>query len=730
MLEAAAIIGGIGAVSALGLGAAARAFAVYVDPKVLRIEDALPGANCGGCGYTGCAAAARAVARGKAGPGVCVAGGHDVAEAVAAIVGLSVVSTEPHEVELGCKYSSGALNLRFDYDGIADCRAAALVGGGGKRCSMGCIGLGTCVRACPFGALYQDERGMPQVIADRCTGCGTCERSCPKGILRVNSPSLRFTHVQTRDDCVAPCQATCPAQIDIPGYIGAIGRGEFLEAVRIIKESNPFPLVCGRVCPHPCEAACRRNEIDSAVDINHLKRFAADYEMNIGEHVLPPQKQPTGRRVAVVGAGPSGLTCAYYLARQGHSVTVFEGMPRAGGMLRYGIPEYRLPKKVLDWEIEGILALGVELECSKRLGEDFTLEDLGTEGFEAIYLAIGAWSSRRLGVPGEDDYAEVASGTDFLIRRGLEEETRIGRNVVIVGGGNTAMDCARTSWRLGAENVYLLYRRSRAEMPANDIEVEEAEREGVQYRFLSAPTKLLGNDGRLEALEFQRMELGEPDASGRRRPVPVEGSETRIEVDNVFNAVGQSPDLTCLGDGEIAQGIGRTRWGSIEAEEGVMRTSIPTVFTGGDDWRGAATAVEAIRDGRFAARAIHQLLLDEAVEMPESWLRQPPTLPGLDPRDPIVRSERVRMPELGIDERRGGFSEVELGLTEEMARKESQRCLQCGLYCYSSSGSGSGSGSSSSSSSSSSSDSDSGSGSGSGSGSASGSGSGSGKSGS
>lgn len=682
MIEAAAIIGGIGAVSAVGLGVAARAFAVQVDPKALRIEEALPGANCGGCGYTGCAAAAAAVARGKASPDVCVAGGFDVAQQIAEIMGLSVQSTEPTVLQLGCRYSRNEINQRFEYDGVRDCRAAALVGGGGKLCSMGCIGFGTCVRACPFGALSMGEHGLPQVDSTRCTGCGACERVCPKHILHVSTPSRRFTHVQTEDDCVAPCEATCPAQIDIPGYIGAIARGEYLEAVRIIKESNPLPLVCGRVCPHPCESACRRNEVDEAVDINHLKRFATDYEMHSGEHVLPPKKPATGKRVAIVGGGPSGLTCAYYLARQGHGVTIFEGMPKAGGMLRYGIPEYRLPKKILDWEIEGILALGVELECERRLGRDFTLESLTDDGFDAVYLAIGAWDSRRLGVPGEDEFPEVMSGTDFLIERGLGAETPVGRNVIVVGGGNTAMDCARTSWRLGAENVYLLYRRSRQEMPANEIEVDEAEREGVQYRFLAAPTRLLGEDGHLRALEFQRMELGEPDASGRRRPVPVEGSESRIEADNVLNAIGQSPDLTCLGDGEMAKRIGRTRWSSIEAREGVMQTGVPTIFAGGDDWRGAATAVEAIRDGRFAARSIHQLLTGEEVKVPDNWRRRPPELPGIDAGVRVERSSRVRMPELDVDERRGGFTEVELGLTEEMARKESARCLQCGLYCH------------------------------------------------
>jgi NADPH-dependent glutamate synthase beta subunit-like oxidoreductase len=682
MLEAALVIGGIGVVAAIGLGVAARVFAVYVDPKVTEVLEALPGANCGGCGYAGCSAAAQAVAKGKAPPNLCVAGGFDTAKAVARILGLSVEEGEPALAELGCKYGMDTAHMLFDYEGVPDCRAAELVGGGGKVCTMGCLGLGTCARACPFDAIVIGADRLPHVDPDLCTACGTCERVCPKGIIRVQTPSRKFTHVQTADDCVAPCQATCPAQIDIPAYIAAIGRGEYRRAVEIIKESNPLPLVCGRVCPHPCEAACRRGDADDELNINHLKRFAADFEMNSGERIVPRRLAATGRRVAIVGGGPSGLTCAYYLARLGHAVKVFEAMPKPGGMLLYGIPEYRLPKQTLAWEIQGILDLGIELECNVKLGRDFQLGDLERQGFDAVYLAVGAWDSRRLGVPGEADYPEVASGTEFLIKRGLGEETPVGRDVIIVGGGNTAMDCARTSWRLGAKNVYLLYRRSRKEMPANAIEVAEGEKEEVQYRFLAAPTKLVGSGGKLEGLEYQQMALGEPDESGRRRPLPVEGSETVIAADNVFSAIGQSPDLKCLDGDETGRKIGRTRWDSVVAEEGTMQTDVRHVFSGGDCWRGAATAVEAIRDGRFAARAIDRYLSGKDVDVPFNWHKKAPKLPGIDDGVTLDPTERVHMPELDVDARRRNFEEVELGLPEELARREAERCLQCGVVCY------------------------------------------------
>jgi len=683
MIEAALVIGGIGVVSALGLGIAAKIFAVYIDPKIVEVEEALPGANCGGCGFTGCSAAAAAVVKGKAPANVCIVGGFDVAQAVGRLLGLSVEAGEVGLAQLGCKYGVETAHLNFDYNGVADCRAAALVAGGGKVCSMGCLGLGSCVRACSFGAMYMGDDGLPKVIAEKCTACGACERTCPKDIIRVQTPSRRFTHVQTEDDCVAPCQSTCPAQIDIPAYIAAIARGDYEDAVRIIKEYNPLPLVCGRVCPHNCEAACRRGDVDEEININHLKRFAADYELYSGKRIVPSVLPPTGKKVVVVGGGPSGLSCAYYLARLGHKVKVFEAMPKPGGMLLYGIPEYRLPKKTLAWEIQGILDLGVDLECNKKLGRDFTLPEL-EQDYDAVYLALGAWGSRRLGVPGEQDFPQVASGTEFLIKRGLGEETPVGKNVIVVGGGNTAMDCARTSWRLGAENVYLLYRRSRKEMPANDIEVEEGDIEEVQYHFLAAPTKLEGSGGKLDGMEFRRMELGEPDASGRRRPVPIEGSEEVIPATDVFAAIGQSPDLTCLDEDDLGKQLARTRWNSIVAAEGTMQTDLGKVFSGGDCWRGAATAVEAIRDGRLAARGIHRLLGGEEPAVPDNWLPGPPVLPGVEAgfQNPPEPDERAGMPDLNVDERRLNFREVELGMTEGNALKEAERCMQCGVVCY------------------------------------------------
>ncbi|MCB2185821.1 MAG: FAD-dependent oxidoreductase [Deltaproteobacteria bacterium] len=683
MLFEALAIGGLGLVSALGLGVASRVFAVEVDPLVEAVEEALPGANCGGCGFAGCSSAALAIASGKAPANICVGGGPEVGEAVGVIMGVSVGFREPDIALVDCTYGTDKAELKYLYDGVQDCRAAALLAGGPKVCEVGCLGLGSCAKACPFGAITIGPDHLPKVDSRICTGCGTCERVCPKNIIHLNSVSRRMLGFNAKYNCLAPCQATCPAQIDIPGYIKAIGEGRYEDAVTIIKEHNPLPLVCGRVCPHPCEDQCRRGLDDDPININHLKRFAADYEMFSGKRFHPYCLPKNDRKVAIVGGGPAGLTCAYYLARMGYAPTIFEAQPYLGGMLRYGIPEYRLPKKILDWEIQGILDLGVEVKSGMALGTDFTLEGLRQEGYEAIFMGVGCWASRSMRVEGED-LNGVLPGTDMLIDRGNLKDTPVGERVVIIGGGNTAMDCARTCWRLGAKEVTVLYRRSRAEMPANDIEVEEANHEGIKFVYLAAPTKLIGKDGKLTGLEYIQMELGEPDASGRRRPVPKEGSETILECDNVISAIGQFPDLAFLEKDAEAKDLELTKWNTINANEQVGSTNIPYVFAGGDAVHGAATAVAAIGAGRRAARAIHLYLAGEDNTPPENWVRdrKEVTTIGNIPAAAPAGAPRVKMPELSVDERANSFIEVELGLTEEMARKEAARCLQCGLICY------------------------------------------------
>ncbi|MCP4627378.1 MAG: RnfABCDGE type electron transport complex subunit B, partial [bacterium] len=537
---------GLGFVAAVGLGAASRIFYVEEDPRIAEVESVLPGANCGGCGFPGCSAAAEAIVLGNAPANVCIAGGPEVGGAVAAVMGVSVEAKEPELAKQNC-YGGDRANDRYLYSGMNDCRAVHLLYGGQKECKVGCLGFGSCVRACRFGAIEMGSHGLPIFKPEKCVGCGACVKTCPKGIISLISTTTKLIQLNSMDECLAPCRQRCPAQIDIPTYIDAIRRKDYETAVRTLKERNPLILACGRVCPHPCEDWCRRGESgqDDPVAINMLKRFVADWEMESGRRVEVSVAPDTGKRVAVIGSGPAGLSCANFLRRLGHQVTIFESMPNLGGMIRYGIPEYRLPKKILDWEIQGILDLGIEARKNVSFGEDFSVEFLMASGYEAIFLAAGAWISSQMRCEGED-LEGVWGGIDFLRTRDLGIKVDVGKTVVVVGGGNTAIDAARTSIRLGAD-VILLYRRGRSEMPANEMEIVAAEEEGVKFHFLAAPSRVIpGEDGRADKLEYIKMELGEPDASGRRRPVPIEGSETTLDVDTVIAAIGQKADMDFL----------------------------------------------------------------------------------------------------------------------------------------------------------------------------------------
>jgi formate dehydrogenase (NADP+) beta subunit len=405
--------------------------------------------------------------------------------------------------------------------------------------------------------------------------------------------------------------------------------------------------------------------------------------MNSGKRLPIPCAPATGHKVAVIGGGPAGLSAAFFSGAWGTTSPSFEAMPHLGGMIRYGIPEYRLPKKTLDWEIQGILDLGIEARTGVRMGRDFTMGNLAEEGFEAVFLGIGAWSDYTLGIPGED-MKGVYTGINFLSRFAGGEKIPVGRNCVVVGGGNTAIDCVRTLIRLGAEKVTLLYRRTRKEMPANVVEIEAAEHEGVEYHFLAAPVRVAGDEnGNATHLEYLKMDLGEPDASGRRRPVPVEGSETLLEADMIISAIGQRPDVSFKqGDGEL-DALGITRWNTIDNEPVTLTTNMPKIFTGGDSATGASLVVEAIGGGRRAARSIHQYLMGEEIKAPENVLFKT-HIPGslFDRVEGIVASERAKMPELPVNSRIKTFEEVDLVLSEAAALQEADRCLNCCRLCY------------------------------------------------
>lgn len=488
-------------------------------------------------------------------------------------------------------------------------------------------------------------------------------------------------------DCIGPCQIACPASVDIQGYVALAAIGKYRDAIALIKERNPLPSVCGRVCTRPCEVkGCRRNLLDEPVGINYIKRYVTDLDLGSADTFRPATAPPNGRRVAIVGAGPAGLSAGYYLALRGYHVDILESQPEAGGMLRYGIPEYRLPKDVLDLEINQVLSLGVTLKTNTTLGRDFTITGLKQAGYDAIFLGIGAWRSSLMRVQDEDSPG-VLSGIEFLRNFGLRKKIDIHGRVVVVGGGNTAIDCARTALRLGVGEMKLLYRRTRTEMPANATEIHDAIEEGVHMEFLVAPQRVLTRNGRVCGIECLRMELGEPDASGRRSPKPVRGSEFVVECDFVISAIGQATTVTDLIDGRVpgmlplGEVLNLTRWQTIQTSDRSFETSVEGVFAGGDVVTGAATAIEAIAAGRKAAYAIDKYIQTGVVQAePEEFFSRKDTFAKVTVKD--LRSQepspRRLMPMLPADERVKSFAEVEQGYTAEDVKKEVQRCLECG----------------------------------------------------
>ena len=500
-------------------------------------------------------------------------------------------------------------------------------------------------------------------------------------VIRTNGPriaqarkiALELLMSDHEGDCKGPCHLNCPARTDIQGYVKQIALGNDKEAVRIIKEKIPLPASIGRVCPHPCEEKCRRQLVEQPLSIAYLKAFAADNDLASNDPFKPAVAKATGKKVAIVGGGPAGLSAAYQLAVKGHAVTVLDMMPEMGGMLRYGIPEYRLPKAVLAAEVAAIAALGVELKNNVKVGKDVTLESLQAD-YDAVLVAVGAWKSTSIGCEG-DKLTGVLGGIDVLREVNLGGRPDLGKNVAVVGGGNVAMDACRTAVRLGAENVYVIYRRTRAEAPAEDLEIEEALEEGVDFKWLTNPAEIIGKDGKVTQIKLQVMELGEPDASGRRSPVPVEGKFEILDVDTVISAIGQRCAL------EGFEALTQTRKGTIEASENNGSTNIPGVFAVGDATnRGPSIAVRAIGEANDAATAIDAYLSGKDMTIPTPYYSERKvTAENFADREKIARAEMsCKDPAY----RRGNFDAVINGFTDEQARAEAKRCLECGCHDF------------------------------------------------
>lgn len=570
-------------------------------------------------------------------------------------------------------------------------------------CACACFGL-------RVGLMYGARDAIrsnfvAEIDEAKCVACAQCVEVCPGNALKLGqklcssdslsanpeyvklsetvfkqqswNPDYRENRKDTLPTGTAPCKVACPAHIPVQGYLKLAAQGRYTEALKLIKKENPFPAVCGRICNKRCEAECTRGSVDEAVAIDEVKRFIADHDLHETTRYVPPMVNQIGKpypqKIAVIGAGPAGMSCAYYLAEKGYPVTVFDRNPVPGGMLTLGIPSFRLEKDVLNAEIDILREMGVEFKCGVEVGKDVTIQQLRDEGYKGFYVAIGAQKSAPIGVPGET-LANVYGGVDFLREVNLGNQPFVGKTCAVIGGGNVAMDVCRSAIRLGAEDTYVLYRRTQNEMPADPDEVAEAMEEGVQFRFLNAPAEILGEDGKVTGIRVEIMALGEPDEKGRRKPVGTGQFET-LAVDSVIGAIGQQIDWGCLDTGALTTG----KKGAANADALTYQTAQPDIFVGGDCYTGPKFAIDAIAAGKEGAISLHRFVHEgQTLTM------------GRDRREYTAlnkNSALISVGEFDTDRRQvpgynkakaNTFADARCTFTEEQVRKETARCLGCG----------------------------------------------------
>ena len=537
-----------------------------------------------------------------------------------------------------------------------------------------CVACAQCVEVCPGNALKLGQKL-----------CATNDTSAPKYTKITETfnfaKAVNEDYRENREDVLpsgtAPCKAACPAHIPVQGYLKLAAQGRYTEALELIKTENPFPAVCGRICNKRCEAECTRGDVDEAVAIDEVKRFIADHDMHEETRFVPKMVNQIGRpyteKIAVIGAGPAGMSCAYYLAQKGYPVTVFDRNPVPGGMLTLGIPSFRLEKDVLSAEIDILKEMGVEFRCGVEVGKDVTIQQLRDEGYKGFYLAIGAQKSAKLHIPGEE-LEGVLGGVDFLREVNLGNKPDIGRRCAVIGGGNVAMDVCRSAVRLGAEETYVFYRRSEAEMPADPEEVREAMEEGVKFRFLSAPVEIIGADGRVSAIKIEKMALGEPDEKGRRKPVGT-GEFEIVEIDSVIGAVGQTVDWGTLDVGALKT----TKKNTAEADSLTYQTAQPDIFVGGDCYTGPKFAIDAIAAGKEAAISLHRYVHPGQTLTAGRDRREYRALDKEHAMIGVGGFDREHRQTPGYNAAKAKtFADARVTFTEEQVRKECARCLGCG----------------------------------------------------
>lgn len=684
------MMGGLGIAIGTVLVIASKAFYVYEDPTVVAIDEVLPGANCGGCGFPGCNANAQAIVNGLSGVNSCVAAGSEVAIAIAEIMGVSVSDKEPEFAGPGCTYGTAAADLNYIYHGVRDCRAAVMLMGGMKVCRIGCLGLGTCVTACQFGALSIGADGLPKVNQEKCTGCGACEKICPKNIIRLTSVTRRIIREYTMEDCVTPCQRACPSGINVKEYIRLIKVGDYHGSLQVIKERMPFPTVISRICPALCEFNCRRLLQDESVGINNLKRFVCDYEMNQDKRIQPYKAPSSGKKIAVVGGGVEGLSAAYFSARLGHDPTVFEATDRLGGILRVAIARERLPLSVLDWDIQGIADMGVEMKTGQEAGRDFTVPQLLGNGFDAVFIATGGWDS-RLARGGVKTAESVFPGTYLLIdllRSGTDEKIVVDckKKVVIAGGGIRLPDAVKILRSRGAENIVVVSRKALKDSSFDAEGLERLAREGATIIYNAGITRVMGKDQALTGVEYIELDTGVKHA---------------IDTDTLIIGSGRFPELVFVPSREDAQkDEGDPKEGEQRQTRGI-ETNIPLMWEGvelqkkpdanrehgilskQDVISEYSSAVAAINGGRQAAAAIHHLIYGIQFQNPIKMITKISVLQDvrlldhvpLTPRNIFALATCREASEAKADRFSTGFS-------SEIAHEEADRCLQCGLVCY------------------------------------------------